>query len=37
MQTKDAIPIVHVMAGMCGIYNLYVRYLEHRRWTCVEI
>ena len=34
MQSKSTIAIVHEMAGMRG---LYVCYLEHRRWTHVEI
>ena len=37
MQYKNAITIVHVMAGMCGMYKLYVCYLEHRCWTCGEV
>ena len=37
MQSKNDIAIVHVMAGMRGMYKLYVCYLEHRRWTCVEV
>ena len=37
MQFKNTITIVHVMAGMCGIHKLYVCYLEHRRWTHVEV
>ena len=37
MQSKNAIAIVHAMADMCGVYKLYVCYLEHRRWTCVEV
>ena len=28
MQSKNTITIVHVMAGMCGMYILYVCYLE---------
>ena len=31
MQYKNTI----AMAGMRGMYRLYVCYLEHRRWTCV--
>ena len=37
MQSENAITIVHTMAGMCGIHKLYVCYLEHRRWVCVEV
>ena len=37
MQSKNTITIVHVMSGMCGMYKLYVCYLEHRRWTHVEV
>ena len=37
MQYKNAIAIVQAMAGMCGMHKLYVRYLEHRRWTHVEV
>ena len=29
--------IVHVMAGMGSMYKLYVCYLEHSRWMCVEV
>ena len=36
MQSKNAIPIVHMMAGMYGMYKLYVCYLEHRRWTMLK-
>ena len=35
MQSKHSITIVHIMAGMCGMYKLYVHYLEHRRWAHV--
>ena len=37
MQSKNVIAIVRAMAGVCGMYKLYVCYLEHRRWTCVEV
>ena len=37
MQFQNAITIVHVMAGMRGMYKLYVCYLEHGRWTCGEV
>ena len=37
MQSKYDVTIVHVMAGMCDMYKLYVCYLEHRRWTCVDV
>ena len=39
MQSKNAIAIVHVMAGMCGMHKLhvYVHYLENRHWTHVEV
>ena len=37
MQSKNTIAIVHVMVSMCGMYKLYVCYLEHICWTCVEI
>ena len=29
MQSKNAISIVHMTAGMCGVHKLYVCYLEH--------
>ena len=35
MQSKNAIAIVHVITGMCGMYKLCVHHLEHRRWTHV--
>ena len=37
MQSKNAIVIAQTMAGMCGMYKLYVCYLEHRCWTCIEV
>ena len=37
MHSKNAIAIVHVMADMRGMHKLYVCYLEHRRWICVEV
>ena len=37
MQSKNTMAIVHVVAGMCGMYKLYVCYLEDRRWTCIEV
>ena len=37
MQSKNAIIIVHVMADMHSMYKFYVCYLEHRRWTCIEV
>ena len=37
MQSENAITIVDVMASMCIMYKLYVCYLEHRRWTYVEV
>ena len=37
MQSKNTIAIEHVMAGMLGIYKLYVCYLEHRCWMQVEV
>ena len=30
MQSKNTIAIVHMMAGRCGMYKLYMCYLEHR-------
>ena len=37
MQSKNAIAIVHMMAGMGSMYKLYVCYLEHSRWTHFEV
>ena len=37
MQSKNTITIVHVMASMCGMYKIYVHYLEYRCWTHVGV
>ena len=37
MQSKNAITIVHMIAGMLGMHKLYVCYLDNRRWACVEV
>ena len=37
MQSKNVIAIVLAMIGMRGMYKLYVCYLEHRLWMCVEV
>ena len=37
MQSKNAIAIVHVMAGMHSVHKLYAHCSEHRRWTHVQV
>ena len=37
MLSKNAIAIVRAMADMHGMPKLYVRYLEYRHWTHVEV
>ena len=37
MQSKNAIVVVHTMASMCGMHELYVSYLEWKCWNRVLI